>query len=144
MLGFIAKMYQKRAGCFLTDEFFEFNNDTNNHNFLAKFHQYRTAANNCNSVGPNPVAVRPKACVCRRSLAGIVGSNPAQGMDVYLLLSVVCCQVEVSASGLSPIQRSPTECCVSVIVKPKIFFGLWYTTVAPWGERKPFMEGSPS
>jgi hypothetical protein len=31
----------------------------------------------------------------------------------------MCCQVEVSASGLSPAQRSPTECvvCLSVIVK---------------------------
>ena len=29
------------------------------------------------------------------SIAGIVGSNPAGGMDV----SVVCCQVAVSASG---------------------------------------------
>jgi len=33
-----------------------------------------------------------------RSLAGILGSNPAGGMDVCLV-SVVCCQVEVSASG---------------------------------------------
>jgi hypothetical protein len=28
---------------------------------------------------------RAKACVCGRSLAGIVGSNPAGGMDVRLL-----------------------------------------------------------
>jgi hypothetical protein len=28
---------------------------------------------------------RSKAWVCGRSLAGIVGSNPAGGMDVYLL-----------------------------------------------------------
>jgi hypothetical protein len=28
-------------------------------------------------------------------------------------MSVVCCQVEVSASGLSLVQRSPTECGVS-------------------------------
>ena len=27
-------------------------------------------------------------------------------------MSVVCCQVEVSASGWSPVQRSPTECGV--------------------------------
>jgi hypothetical protein len=30
-----------------------------------------------------------KACVCGRSLAGIAGSNPAGGMDVCLLFSVV-------------------------------------------------------
>jgi hypothetical protein len=29
------------------------------------------------------------------------------------LVSAVCCQVEVSASGRSLIQRSPTECDVS-------------------------------
>jgi hypothetical protein len=29
------------------------------------------------------------------------------------LVSVVCCQVEVSATGRSLVQRSPTECGVS-------------------------------
>jgi hypothetical protein len=29
------------------------------------------------------------------------------------VVSVVCCQVEVSASGRSLVQRSPTECGVS-------------------------------
>jgi hypothetical protein len=29
------------------------------------------------------------------------------------LVSVVCCQVDVPASGWSPVQRSPTECGVS-------------------------------
>jgi hypothetical protein len=33
-----------------------------------------------------------------RGSAVIVGSNPAEGMDVCLVI-VVCCQVEVSASG---------------------------------------------
>jgi hypothetical protein len=32
-----------------------------------------------------PVAARSKACVYGRSLTGIVGSNPAEGMDVCLL-----------------------------------------------------------
>jgi hypothetical protein len=27
-------------------------------------------------------------------------------------VSVVCCQIEVSATGLSPVQRSPTSCGV--------------------------------
>ena len=36
---------------------------------------------------PIPVAERSKARICGRSLAGIVGSNLAEGMDV----SVVCC-----------------------------------------------------
>jgi hypothetical protein len=46
-----------------------------------------------------PVAARTKAWVCGRSLAGIVGSNPAGGNGRLSLVSVVCCQVEVSASG---------------------------------------------
>ena len=36
---------------------------------------------------------------------------PGQGCQS--LVSVVCCQVEVSASGSSLVQRSPTECGVS-------------------------------
>ena len=47
---------------------------------------------------PILVAARSKTWVCDRSLDGIVGSNPAGGMDVCLL-SVVCCQIEVSASS---------------------------------------------
>jgi hypothetical protein len=37
-----------------------------------------------------PVVARSKEWVCGRSLAGIVGSNPAEGMD-NSLVSVVCC-----------------------------------------------------
>jgi hypothetical protein len=33
--------------------------------------------------------------------------NPTRGMVV---VSVVCCQVEVSATGRSFVQRSPTDC----------------------------------
>ena len=38
---------------------------------------------------------RSKAVVCVRSFVETVDSNPAGVMDVCLLLSVVCCQVEV-------------------------------------------------
>jgi len=55
---------------------------------------------------PIPVAAPFKAWVCGRSLAGIAGSNPVGGM-------VVCCQVQISATGRSLVQRIPTECCVS-------------------------------
>ena len=48
---------------------------------------------------PVPVTARSKASVCGHSLAGIACSNLTGGMDVSLLLSVVCCQAEVSASG---------------------------------------------
>ena len=37
--------------------------------------------------------------VCGHLLAGIVGSNSAGGMDVCSLVSVVCCQVDVSATS---------------------------------------------
>jgi hypothetical protein len=47
-----------------------------------------------------------------RSLAGIVGSFPSGGMDGFLLW-VFCCQTQISATGLSPVQRSPTECGAS-------------------------------
>jgi hypothetical protein len=49
--------------------------------------------------------------VCCRSLAGIAGSNPAGGMDMSC--EYVCFQVEVSVTGRSLVQRSPTECGVS-------------------------------
>ena len=47
---------------------------------------------------PIPAAAWSKVLVFCRSLAGIAGSNPAGVMDVYVK-SVVCCKVEVSASG---------------------------------------------
>ena len=48
---------------------------------------------------PVPVTARSKAWVCGRSLAEILGSNPTGVVDVCMLLSVVCCQVEVSATS---------------------------------------------
>jgi len=60
------------------------------------------------------VAARSKAWVGCRSFAKIAGSNPAGGKNVCLV-SVACCQEEVSAKGRSLVQRSPTECGVSVI-----------------------------
>jgi hypothetical protein len=50
------------------------------------------------------------------------------------VVNVVFCQVEVSATGWSFIQRSPTECgvCLSVIVKPRQWGGRGLLgTVAP-------------
>ena len=65
---------------------------------------------------PIPVATRSKAWVCGLSLAGIVGSNPAEVIDVLSLVNVVCYQVEVFAMSWSLVQRSPTECVVSLCV----------------------------
>jgi hypothetical protein len=56
------------------------------------------------------VAGRSRAWVCGRSLTGITGSNSDRGHGCLSLVIVVCCQVEVSATGLSLVQRSPAEC----------------------------------
>jgi hypothetical protein len=44
-----------------------------------------------------------------RLVAGVAGSNPAEGMDVYLLCLCVVfsVQLEASATGWSLVQRSP-------------------------------------
>ena len=58
-----------------------------------------------------PVVARSKAWVCGRSLAGIAGSNSAEGL---YLVNAVCCQAEISAKGRSLVSRSPTKCvCVT-------------------------------
>ena len=51
--------------------------------------------------------------MCFRSLVGIAGSNRTVCMGGLSLEGGVCCQVEVSATGLSLVQRSPTDCDVS-------------------------------
>ena len=64
-----------------------------------------------------------KARVRGRSLVGIAVSNPAGSMVVSVVSVSVCvsCQVEVSATGRSLTQRSPTDCGVSLcmISKPQ-------------------------
>jgi hypothetical protein len=51
----------------------------------------------------------------------VCGFESLRGHGCLSVVSVVCCQVEVSATGMSLVQRSPTECGVSksVIVKPR-------------------------
>ena len=46
-------------------------------------------------------------------LAGIAGSNTAEGHGCLSLVTVVCCQVLVSTTGRSLVQRSPTQYEVS-------------------------------
>jgi len=57
------------------------------------------------------LAAQSKSWVCSRSLAGIAGSNPAAHGCVSVV-SVMFCQVEISALGWSLVQRSLT-CGVS-------------------------------
>jgi len=61
-------------------------------------------------------AAPSNARVRSRSLAGITGANPAGDMDALLFPSVMFCQVEVSATGRSLVQRSPTDCAASLCV----------------------------
>jgi hypothetical protein len=54
-----------------------------------------------------PVATWSKACTCGHSPAGMMGSKPAKDMGDVYLVSVLCCQVEVSSSDWSLVQRRP-------------------------------------
>jgi len=58
---------------------------------------------------PIPVGARFNAHVCDRSLAGVVGLNPAGCMDVVLVWVLRFLQVEANATGWSLNQRSLTE-----------------------------------
>jgi hypothetical protein len=56
------------------------------------------------------VASRSKARVCGRSLAGL---ESRRGHRCLSVVSVVCCPVEVSATGRLLVQKSRTEPCMS-------------------------------
>ena len=58
---------------------------------------------------PSWVAAQCKAWIYACSLVGVAGSNPARRMNVLSRVSVMCCQVEVSDTGQSLVQRRPTE-----------------------------------
>ena len=51
-----------------------------------------------------------------RSPAEIVGSNSTGEHWCLSVVSVVCCQIEVSATSWSLVQRSPTDCGTSLCV----------------------------
>jgi hypothetical protein len=59
------------------------------------------------------VAARSKAWVCFCSLAGIVGSNPAVGMEICLL-TMPCDVMDRSLRGVLQ-----GVVCLSMIVKPR-------------------------
>jgi hypothetical protein len=68
---------------------------------------------------PMPVAARSNAWVCGSLRAGIV-VRIAPGHECLSVVNIVCCQVEVSASGRSLVQSSHAEwLSLSVIVKPQ-------------------------
>jgi hypothetical protein len=59
------------------------------------------------------VAARSKAWVCSRSLAGIVGSNPAGGLDIFLLW--MCFVRQRSLLQADPEESYRVCVCVCVI-----------------------------
>ena len=62
---------------------------------------------------PILVAARSKACVCDRSLAGVAGSNSAEGMDVPF----ECCVL------------TDTSLCDGLITRPGEFYRVWCVCV---------------
>jgi len=80
-------------------------------------------------VQPLPVAAQSKAWVCGRSPAEIVGSNPARGMNVWLLW-VLCM---LSGRGL----------CDELITHPKESYRLWCVVVCEWGGHSPRWAAAP-
>ena len=60
---------------------------------------------------PIPVAARSKTLVCGRCLPGSADSNASGGW--LSVVSVVCCQIEVSGWGSALAWWSPTEFGVS-------------------------------
>jgi hypothetical protein len=62
---------------------------------------------------PIPVAARSQTWVFGRSLCWDCGFKSRRGHGCLSLMIVVCCQGEVSASGWTLVQRSPTACRVS-------------------------------
>ena len=62
-----------------------------------------------------PVVVRSKKYVWNRLLAGIEGSNPAEGMDARLLCLLCVMQLVVSETGWSLLRRSPMGCVCPIV-----------------------------
>lgn len=90
--------------CFYLFVFDSLNTAVNSHNYIYL---------NCMIIRhykwPIPVVERSNARVYGRSLSETEGSNPSGCIDVCDS-SVVCCQVDVSTTGRSLVQRSPTDC----------------------------------
>ena len=63
---------------------------------------------------PVPVVAWSKARVYGRSLAGCVSSSPAGSRGFMSLVTIVCSEVEVSASSRGVL---PSVACLSVIVR---------------------------
>jgi hypothetical protein len=88
------------------------------HHFLSFRYPVPCILNNVNVHQPITVTERSKARVC--------GFESCRGHGCVSLGSVLCCQVEVSATGRSLVYRDPTQCVGSLceIEKPQEWGGL--------------------
>jgi hypothetical protein len=67
---------------------------------------------------PIPVAALSETSVCGCSLPGDCGFESPLEHGCLSFVSVVCCQIEVSATGRSLVQGIPTDVvCLSVLLK---------------------------
>lgn len=77
------------------------------------------------------MAVRSKDYVYSRLIAAILGSNPAEGVDVRLLYLLCVLSVAVSAKRCSLVQKSPAKCvCVSARVCARVCVRVFNCTLA--------------
>jgi len=83
---------------------------------------------------PISVAVRSKGVDLRRLACWNCAFESRRMHGCLSVLSVVCCEVEVSATGRSLVQRSPTDCDASLclIYKPQ-----------EWGDHCPRWAAAP-
>ena len=102
ILGVDGDVYKERYA--ITQRFYELWNKIRNLIFCTNVYGNRLI----------PMAARSKAWVCCRSRSGIEGSNPTDGMDICVLLSAVCCQVKVSATGPIPRPKKSHRLCACV------------------------------
>ena len=66
---------------------------------MVSFHKKIMSTNELLQFTVNICIVLSNVWVYGHLLAGVVGSSPVGGMEVCSLVSVVCCQVEVSATS---------------------------------------------
>ena len=87
-----------------------------------------------------PVAARSHTWVCDLSTCWDCGFESLWGHAYLSFVSVVFCQVEVSASGWSLVQRKPTECGVSEYDRETSILRPWPTRDTCANEKKMIVQ----
>ena len=103
-------------------------------NYYFNYNNYFTNTKIGRSQWPRGLRCRSAAC----SLCWDRGFESHRGHGCLSVVSVVCCQVEVSATSWSLVQRSPTECgaLLCVIFKPQEWAGHEPSLVAAPHQKK--------